>query len=113
MTEKHTRREFVREVGISAAALPFLGLRSLGFAQDSRRKQRLIVKVAGGASLGGEDRGQFEIGKRNMVMLRKLLWKNGVFLDAEDVGGREYRTLSLEIATGRVTISSKGREWQL
>ncbi len=48
MTEKHTRRErtrreFVREVGISAAALPFLGLRSLGFAQDSRRKQRLIV----------------------------------------------------------------------
>ena len=48
MTEKHTRRErtrreFVREVGISAAALPFLGLQSLGFAQDSRRKQRLIV----------------------------------------------------------------------
>ncbi len=41
---KRTRREFVRELGLSAAALPFiLNLPSLGFAGATRRKQRLIV----------------------------------------------------------------------
>ena len=41
---QRTRREFVRELGISVAALPFvMHLPSLGFAQANRRKQRLIV----------------------------------------------------------------------
>src|SRR5437764_6529379 len=39
-----TRREFVRDLGIGAAALPFiLNLPSLGFANQGRRKQRLVV----------------------------------------------------------------------
>src|SRR6185369_16771690 len=39
-----SRREFLRDVGISAAALPFvLNLPSLGFANQQARKQRLIV----------------------------------------------------------------------
>src|SRR5437879_10690989 len=39
-----TRREFVRDLGISAAAMPFiLNLPSLGFANQTRRKQRLVV----------------------------------------------------------------------
>ena len=44
INRKRTRREFVRDMGLSAAALPFvLNLPSLGFAQSGRRKQRLIV----------------------------------------------------------------------
>src|SRR5438128_4459653 len=39
-----SRREFLRDVGISAAVLPFvLNLPSLGFANQQRRKQRLVV----------------------------------------------------------------------
>ena len=39
-----TRREFVRDLGLGAAALPFiLNLPSLGFANQRRRKQRLVV----------------------------------------------------------------------
>jgi Protein of unknown function (DUF1552) len=39
-----SRREFIRDLGIGAAALPFiLNLPSLGFANQQRRKQRLIV----------------------------------------------------------------------
>src|SRR5579883_1382583 len=39
-----TRREFIRDLGIGAAALPFiLNLPSLGFANQQRRKQRLVV----------------------------------------------------------------------
>src|SRR3984893_1339200 len=44
MTHAPTRREFVRDLGIGAAALPFiLNLPSLGFANQQRRKQRLVV----------------------------------------------------------------------
>jgi len=39
-----TRREFVRDLGLGAAALPFiLNLPSLGFANQRKRKQRLVV----------------------------------------------------------------------
>src|SRR5713101_2398273 len=39
-----TRREFIRELGISAAALSFiLNLPSLGFANQGQRKQRLVI----------------------------------------------------------------------
>src|SRR5947209_12589395 len=39
-----SRREFIRDLGLGAAALPFvLNLPSLGFANQARRKQRLVV----------------------------------------------------------------------
>ncbi|MBA4186881.1 MAG: hypothetical protein C0467_02565 [Planctomycetaceae bacterium] len=38
-----TRREFVRDLGVSAAAMPFLmNLPSLGFANQAKRKQRIV-----------------------------------------------------------------------
>ena len=44
MSPTRTRREFIRDLGIGAAALPFiLNLPSLGFANQGRRKQRLVV----------------------------------------------------------------------
>jgi len=39
-----TRREFLRDLGVGAAAVPFLlNLPSLGFANQTKRKQRLVV----------------------------------------------------------------------
>ena len=44
MKSKNTRREFIRDMGIGAAAVPFLlNLPSLGFANQQSRKQRLII----------------------------------------------------------------------
>src|SRR2546422_2795348 len=44
VTHSSTRREFMHHLGISVAALPFiLNLPSLGFANQQRRKQRLVV----------------------------------------------------------------------
>jgi hypothetical protein len=44
MAGKSSRREFVRNLGIGAAAVPFvLNLPSLGFANSQGRKQRLVV----------------------------------------------------------------------
>jgi hypothetical protein len=44
MPRSNNRREFLRDLGLGASALPFvLNLPSLGFANQSARKQRLIV----------------------------------------------------------------------
>ncbi len=71
-------------------------------------KKRLIVKVAGGAQMM-DAKGVFNIGKRNYMALRKLLWKNNVMIDAEDVGGFESRTMTLDISSGLVTIKKNKR----
>ena len=44
MLRPPTRREFIRDLGLGAASLPFiLNLPSLGFANQARRKRRLVV----------------------------------------------------------------------
>lgn len=44
MTHTRTRREFLRDLGIGGAALPFLlNLPSLGFANQAQRKRRLVI----------------------------------------------------------------------
>ena len=44
MARISNRREFIRDLGIGAATLPFiLNLPSLGFANQTKRKQRLVV----------------------------------------------------------------------
>lgn len=75
------------------------------------KKERLIVKVAGGASLqNNEDNDQFQIGKRNFLMLRKLLWKNNVLIKSYDVGENFSRTMSLDMATGNVILKINNEE---
>ena len=76
-------------------------------------KGRCLVIVAGGSNVHGGDNDSFAIGKRNYIMLRRLLWKNGVLIKAEDVGGTIPRTMYLEIGTGQIRVVSAGIERQL
>ena len=76
-------------------------------------KQRLVVKVAGGAAMPSSKGDRFAIGKRNYLMLRKVLWKHDLLLDAEDIGGEIPRTMSLEVGSGRVRLSVQGQEKDL
>jgi len=75
------------------------------------KKERLIVKAAGCGSPIGKNE-MFKIGERNYTVLKKLLWKNGVLLKAEEIGGSISRTVYFDIFTGRVTIKS-GRQERL
>lgn len=68
------------------------------------RKERLQVTALGGAQILGIN-DSFNIGKRNLMSMRKILWKAGVMLHNEDVGGTSPRTARLEIATGRIVVS--------
>lgn len=82
--------------------------------QLGARKERMRLVVAGGAARNGDDEGDlFRIGKRNMLMLRKLLWKNGVLLAASDVGGSDSRSVTLEVGSGIVMVKRAGKLIQL
>ena len=70
-------------------------------------KRRLIVAVAGGAQMMDQE-GVFNIGKRNYLALRKIFWKAGVMVRAEEVGGLVSRTVRLEVASGRVSLHGSG-----
>ena len=73
------------------------------------QKERMIVKAAGcGSPLGKNE--MFKIGERNHTILKKLLWKNGVLLKAEEIGGSISRTVYLDISTGRITIKNGRQE---
>ncbi len=77
-------------------------------------KPRLELRVAGGAALRAKADGDyFQIGKRNFQMLRKLLWKNNVLISAQEVGGNQSRTMTLDLQTGEVRLRSKGKEYPL
>lgn len=70
------------------------------------QKSRIEVKVAGGAHVLKGRTDNFQIGKRNFMALKKLLWKNGVLLKAHDVGGDKSRTVSIEVGSGSVIVKS-------
>jgi chemotaxis protein CheD len=73
------------------------------------QRNRLIVVAAGGACANGlEQDDYFQIGKRNVTVLRSLLWKNGIILKNSDFGGNLARTMSLDVATGKVLIRING-----
>lgn len=72
-------------------------------------KDRLRVYAAGGAHVGaggGPETDSFQIGRRNVTILRKLLWKNGVLLTGHDLGGETWRTITLRMDSGEFQISS-------
>ncbi len=74
------------------------------------RKERMTVCVAGGSFSGRSDaEDTFEIGKRNMITLRKLLWKNGVLIHADETGGvQQSRTMFVLVSNGLVQLRTNG-----
>lgn len=76
---------------------------------EGAQKERLQVRLYGGSCTNAPENDMFQIGRRNLVMVRKLLWKNGVLLQEEETGGSASRTVSLEIGTGTVAIKSTNR----
>jgi chemotaxis protein CheD len=76
------------------------------------QKSRMIIKAAGcGNPLGKNE--MFKIGERNYTVLKKLLWKNNILLEADDVGGTASRTIHFDIDTGQTVIASNGTKRNL
>ena len=75
-------------------------------------KRRLTVRAAGGASMMDQEN-VFDIGRRNYLAMRKILWKAGVMVHGEAVGGVRSRTVRLEIGSGKFLIQEGGETREL
>jgi chemotaxis protein CheD len=75
--------------------------------QLGAEKRRLQVWLAGGAQVM-DDHGFFDIGRRNYTAVRKILWKAGVLIQGEEVGGTSSRTVRIEVATGTKWLRGAG-----
>ncbi len=75
-------------------------------AQGASEK-RISVRLAGGAQVtAGKD--VFAIGKRNHAAARKILWKLGLMVAGEQVGGDVSRTVRLDLDSGRFIVREGG-----
>ncbi|MCP4725309.1 MAG: chemotaxis protein CheD [bacterium] len=76
-------------------------------------KGKIVVKLIGGANVL-DAKNVFNIGKRNILAIRKILWKNRLTIKKEDVGGNISRTVWIEYDTGKVFAShpTKGT-WEI
>lgn len=75
--------------------------------QKGLNPRRAVVKLAGGARVM-DAANVFEIGKRNYLAAKKILWKEGVLIAGEAVGGEVSRTVRLDVTTGRFFVRESG-----
>lgn len=78
-------------------------------------KTRLVIKVAGGASVLGKDNAEkFKIGDRNAEAVQEQLAKHGLRTAAHDTGGEKGRTLEIQVSSGKTFVrlaASSAREF--
>ncbi len=76
------------------------------------QKIRLTVKLVGGAEMStapGMDN-TFKIGEKNQEMVKIKLAEEHIRWSGEDLGGNHGRTARMFVDSGKVTVSSAGRE---
>ncbi len=80
--------------------------------QSGGRKKNLVAKLAGGAKMI-DKKDRFKIGRRNYIVARKMLWKNDILIDGEDVGGTIARTMTLYLHNGKTTVTVNRQEREI
>jgi chemotaxis protein CheD len=70
-------------------------------------KSRMRVIMVGGSQVL-DQKGFFNIGKRNEMAARKLFHRNNVVIDFADTGGNGNRTLRLAIKDGKCALKESG-----
>lgn len=71
-------------------------------------KHRLAIKLAGGAEFLDTNK-VFNIGRRNIEIVEAMLARNAVQLESSVTGGRDSRTMRLDLTTGAVTLDIPGK----
>ncbi len=88
-------------------AVPAL-IRAMEMKGGPPRGRGLSIKLIGGAAIL-DTMGSFNIGKRNVLAVKRALWRYGLGPIAEDVGGSISRTVRLKVGSPSATITSPGR----
>jgi chemotaxis protein CheD len=71
-------------------------------ARHGAKKSRCKVWLVGGAQVGGDQSEAIKLAKRNILAARSALWKAGILLDREEVGGTKHRKATLSVSGGQL-----------
>jgi len=73
-------------------------------SQYGLSKTRTIVTLVGGAEMTQQTVSSFATGRRNALAAKNVLWRAGVFVSGQEIGGSGARTLYLSVADGRMEV---------
>ncbi|UCD66801.1 MAG: chemotaxis protein CheD [Deltaproteobacteria bacterium] len=73
------------------------------------KRGRLLVKLVGGANIM-DPNSTFDIGKRNALAIKKILWENRLGVLVEDIGEDISRNVRVRVDTGQVIVKTLGKE---
>lgn len=76
--------------------------------QLGAQKQRMRVVMVGGSQVLDQS-GFFNIGKRNVMAVRKIFHRNNVLIDFDHTGGSVNRTIRLAVDGGRAWLKVSGQ----
>lgn len=68
------------------------------------KKKNLICKVAGCSAMFDVNEDHFKIGEKNYAVTKMILEKNAIEISGECIGGKDSKTMWLEIKTGKTTV---------
>jgi chemotaxis protein CheD len=77
------------------------------YALGGEKRRMRVIMVGGGQVL--DQKGFFNIGKRNEMAVRKIFHRNNVVVDYTDTGGNVNRTIRLDVATGETRLKVSGQ----
>jgi chemotaxis protein CheD len=70
-------------------------------------KSRMVIVAAGGAQML-DPTGSFNVGRRNYLAMLKIFERDGIRIYKEAIGGTCSRTVSIDVAGGRVQLRTPG-----
>lgn len=68
-------------------------------------RKQFTYRLYGGASILDENN-RFDIGRRNSLAIKRLLWKYGCGVIKEELGGTASRTVSIEVGSGDIHVNT-------
>lgn len=74
-------------------------------------RKSFSYRLYGGASILDENN-RFDIGRRNALAIKRLLWRYGCGVIKEELGGNASRTVSIEVGTGEVHVNTVQKRTQ-
>jgi chemotaxis protein CheD len=104
LPESSIDKEQARPLMFADTGIPELFHAACALGAD---KKRITVRLVGGAQVA-DPNGIFNIGKRNHLACKRILWASGVVIRGEEVGGSISRTVRLEVGSGNLWWSHGG-----
>lgn len=98
---EHSTRATTQPGAFAASGIPLLFERAY---RKGLHKARTQVYLVGGAEMPHLSVAPRQIGKRNVLAARRLLWANGVLIAREETGGTQPRSVYLCAHTGRLRV---------